>query len=223
MLSVTWLHVVLQVVRRTGQCQGPAGLDPQICKSPCGKALRVLHRFQPTSGSCWWTVEQGGTSRAAWQSPCILYTKQGWSEQHMRRVVLLYLQVPDFTIPLSNEYEAQYFMDATAADLPKTPKSPLQERNAPIGKVFLFTNQDHAPHIYKALAMQFVGTSRLLFAWTKVSTTEGPSYPLMQRMNVSGGCCWMPAVQLACCLADMAATACEAAEHGADMRCLLHM
>jgi hypothetical protein len=112
--------------------------------------------------------------------------------------VLLLLKVPDFTIPLSNEYEAQSFMDATAEDLPKPAKArTLQERNPPIGKVFLFTNQDHAPPIYKALAMQFVGNSRLLFAWIKVSTNEGPAYPLMQRMNVSGCFCCLHAALLA--------------------------
>jgi hypothetical protein len=130
-----------------------------------------------------------------------MYAREWLSKQRMPRALLLFLQVPDFTIPLSNEFEAQSFMDATSEDLPKAPKAMgalrnLQERNAPIGKVFLFTNQDHAPHIYKALAMQFVGVSRLLFAWIKVSTTEGPAYPLMQKMNVSGCSCCLQAALL---------------------------
>lgn len=94
-------------------------------------------------------------------------------------------QVPDFTSLISDEVEAQRFLDATAADLPKPPKaSSAQERRAPIGKVVLFTNKAEVPGIYKALAMHFTGKSRMLFAWS-TATMDGPAYALMQKMNVS--------------------------------------
>lgn len=99
-------------------------------------------------------------------------------------------QVPDYTVPLSSEVEAQAFLEASVADLPKAPKArTYEERHAPIGKVLLFTNKGSVPGVYRALALQFVGTSRLLFAWVQVSETEGPGIPLMQKMNVSVPAC----------------------------------
>lgn len=96
------------------------------------------------------------------------------------------MQVPDYTIPITGEMEAQFFLDATAETLPKPPKAKtFEERHAPIGKVLLFTNRPEVPSIYKALALQFVGKSRLLFAWVKVETDAGPGVALMQKMNVS--------------------------------------
>lgn len=57
--------------------------------------------------------------------------------------------------------------------------------------MLLFTSKDEVPGIYKALAAQFTGKSRLLFAWTKVDS-DGPAMPLMQKMNVSeAGCAWL--------------------------------
>jgi hypothetical protein len=97
--------------------------------------------------------------------------------------------VPDFTSSISSEGEAQAFLDASPSDLPLPPPaaSPA-ERNAPIGKVLLFTTKPEVPGIYKALAAQFAGKARLLFAWVSADASEGPSYPLMQKMNVSVTC-----------------------------------
>ena len=123
-------------------------------------------------------------------------------------------QVPDFTSTISNEVEAQSFLDASFSDLPKAPKvSSPKEREAPIGKVLLFTSKDEVPGIYKALAAQFTGKSRLLFAWTKVDT-DGPAMPLMQKMNVSAaGCAWMVVISsmVLCQYAALLATGCTIA------------
>jgi hypothetical protein len=93
--------------------------------------------------------------------------------------------VPDFTVPLSDEVAAQAFLDASAADLPVPPKGQrFRARDAPVGKVLLFTLKDEAPGIYKALAAHFAGRSRLLFAWARASVADGPGVRLMQKMNV---------------------------------------
>lgn len=93
--------------------------------------------------------------------------------------------MPDFTAHLTNEIEGQLFLAATAADLPDAAITHAAARKGPVGKVFLFTMKHEVPGIYKALALQFHGKSRLLFCWT-APDNKGPGYPLMQKMNVSG-------------------------------------
>lgn len=72
------------------------------------------------------------------------------------------------------------FLTSLSSPIPLDPFAHLSTT----GKVLLFSTKSEAPAIYKALAMQFAGKSRLLFAWSQASS-EGPSHMLMQRMNVS--------------------------------------
>lgn len=99
-------------------------------------------------------------------------------------VARVHTQVPDLTSPLSSELEAQAFLDASPADLPVPPKGSRAERDAPVGKVVLFTTKAEVPGIFKALAAHFAGKSRLVFAWSR-NTVDGPGLKLMQKMNVS--------------------------------------
>eukprot|EP00879_Flechtneria_rotunda_P014908 GHRR01015576.1.p1 GENE.GHRR01015576.1~~GHRR01015576.1.p1 ORF type:complete len:609 (+),score=148.82 GHRR01015576.1:560-2386(+) len=91
-------------------------------------------------------------------------------------------QVPDLTIELTDEEDAQAYINATAADMPIVFRS-QHHKDSPIGKVFLFSTKQDVPGLYKALAMRFHGKARLVFAWTSPDES-GPGYPLMQRMHV---------------------------------------
>ncbi|WIA14176.1 hypothetical protein OEZ85_002717 [Tetradesmus obliquus] len=93
-------------------------------------------------------------------------------------------QIPDFTIQLSNEVEADAFVKATADSLPPDAIRSAEDRRAPIGKVFLFTTKSSVPGMYKALAAQHFGKSRMLFGWATTAHEKGPALPLMQKMNV---------------------------------------
>lgn len=110
--------------------------------------------------------------------------------------------MPDFTSLLSDEGEAQAFVAATASSLPRRRRGSgghdADEDGAPVGKVFLFSTKHDVPGIYKALAAQFHGRSRLLFAWTSPDTA-GPGVSLMQKMNVSGHMTGRLAAQLTAC------------------------
>jgi hypothetical protein len=96
------------------------------------------------------------------------------------------LQIPDSTIRLSDAEEADAFISATADSLPPDAIRSTDDRRAPIGKVFLFTAKSSVPGMYKALAAQHFGKSRLLFGWTTTADEQGPALALMQKMNVSG-------------------------------------
>jgi hypothetical protein len=130
-------------------------------------------------------------------------------------------QVPDFTSSIGSEGEAQAFLDASASDLPKQPPAAsAEERETPIGKVMLFTSKSEAPGIYKALAMQFAGKARLLFAWATVDPSEGPSYPLMQKMNVSDvDVCAVSPECIVCCQKRGHATPCTASAQEGFLHC----
>jgi hypothetical protein len=95
------------------------------------------------------------------------------------------VQVPDFTIHLTGAVEADAFISATADSLPPDAIRSTDDRRAPIGKVVLFTTRSSVPGMYKALAAQHFGRSRLLFGWTTTADEDGPAVALMQKMNVS--------------------------------------
>jgi hypothetical protein len=101
-------------------------------------------------------------------------------------VVCPALQIPDSTIRLSEAEEADAFISATADSLPPDAIRSTDDRRAPIGKVFLFTAKSSVPGMYKALAAQHFGKSRLLFGWTTTADEQGPALALMQKMNVRG-------------------------------------
>jgi hypothetical protein len=109
----------------------------------------------------------------------------------IRNTVIVVLQIPDFTIQLSNEVEADAFVKATADSLPPDAIRSAEDRRAPIGKVFLFTTKTSVPGMYKALAAQHFGKSRLLFGWATTAESNGPALPLMQKMNVSTALGWL--------------------------------
>lgn len=88
------------------------------------------------------------------------------------------------TIHLEDEIDGQRFTSATGADLPEAAIKTAADRKGPIGKVILFSTKNEVPALYKALAMNFHGKSRLLFGWTRPDS-EGPGWSLMQKMNVS--------------------------------------
>lgn len=92
--------------------------------------------------------------------------------------------MPDFTLELTDEADAQSFMAATGSQLPPAAIRIAADKDLPVGKVFLFSTKYNVPGIYKALAMHFHGKSRLLFGWT-TPDNKGPGFPLMQKMNVS--------------------------------------
>lgn len=81
--------------------------------------------------------------------------------------------------------EADAFVKATADSLPPDAIRSAEDRRAPIGKVFLFTTKSSVPGMYKALAAQQFGKSRMLFGWATTAHEKGPALPLMQKMNVS--------------------------------------
>lgn len=96
--------------------------------------------------------------------------------------------MPDFTSLLSSPEEADRFVAATGNDLPDAAIHSAEDRKSPVGKIFLFSTKKEVPGIYKALAMQFHGKSRLLFGWT-AQDDDGPGYAMMQKMNVGAPGC----------------------------------